>query len=80
MAVKIEQHYGFPVDVEWAKDGDTGKLYIVQARPETVASRKKAGVKEEFKLLERGTELSQGRAVGNKIGSGKVGELGLDSV
>eukprot|EP00466_Bigelowiella_natans_P017236 jgi/Bigna1/80701/fgenesh1_pg.73_\ len=51
MAVAIEQHYGFPVDVEWAKDGDTGKLYIVQARPETVASRKKQSMKEEYKVV-----------------------------
>mmetsp|Transcript_14399 Transcript_14399/g.20105 ORF Transcript_14399/g.20105 Transcript_14399/m.20105 type:complete len:923 (-) Transcript_14399:340-3108(-) len=72
MAVSIEKHYGFPVDVEWAKDGDTGKLYIVQARPETVASRKKSNVKEEYRLKERGEILSTGRAVGNKIGAGKV--------
>jgi len=72
MAVAIEEHYGFPVDVEWAKDGDTGKLYIVQARPETVASRKKQSMKEEYKLLERGDVVTEGRAVGNKIGSGKV--------
>eukprot|EP00468_Gymnochlora_sp_CCMP2014_P014160 CAMPEP_0167770422 /NCGR_PEP_ID=MMETSP0110_2-20121227/17921_1 /TAXON_ID=629695 /ORGANISM="Gymnochlora sp., Strain CCMP2014" /LENGTH=807 /DNA_ID=CAMNT_0007659619 /DNA_START=245 /DNA_END=2668 /DNA_ORIENTATION=+ len=72
MAVAIEKHYGFPVDVEWAKDGDTGKLYIVQARPETVASQKKANVREEFKLLSRGEPLVEGRAVGAKIGSGTV--------
>jgi len=72
MAVKIEEHYGFPVDVEWAKDGDTGKLFIVQARPETVASRKKTSIKEEYKLLQRGDTISTGRAVGNKIGAGKV--------
>eukprot|EP00469_Lotharella_globosa_P014717 CAMPEP_0167828766 /NCGR_PEP_ID=MMETSP0112_2-20121227/11670_1 /TAXON_ID=91324 /ORGANISM="Lotharella globosa, Strain CCCM811" /LENGTH=904 /DNA_ID=CAMNT_0007732153 /DNA_START=111 /DNA_END=2825 /DNA_ORIENTATION=- len=72
MATAIEKHYGFPVDVEWAKDGDTGKLYIVQARPETVASRKKANVKEEFKLKERGSSLVEGRAVGARIGAGTV--------
>jgi len=76
MAVEIEKHYGFPVDIEWAKDGDTGKLYIVQARPETVASRRKTSVKEEFKLLDRsGDELVSGRAVGNKIGKGTVRTL-----
>lgn len=72
MAVKIEKHYGMPVDIEWAKDGDTGELFIVQARPETVASRKKVGMKEEYKLMESGDVIKEGRAVGNKIGSGKV--------
>ena len=54
MAVKIEKHYGRPMDIEWARDGDDGKLYIVQARPETVASQKKVGVIEEYKMLEKG--------------------------
>jgi len=73
MAVKIEKHYGRPMDIEWARDGDDGQLYIVQARPETVASQKKAGVLEEYKLLEKGGEVvCTGRAVGKRIGSGKV--------
>ena len=69
-AVTIEQHYRRPMDVEWAKDGLTGKLYIVQARPETVKSRGHAQVQEKFKLMQRGTVLAEGRAIGQKIGSG----------
>merc|ERR1711972_874875 len=76
MAVKIEKHYGRPMDIEWARDGDDGKLYIVQARPETVASQKKVGVIEDYKMLEKGSEvLAEGRAVGKRIGSGKVNIL-----
>mmetsp|Transcript_84877 Transcript_84877/g.181862 ORF Transcript_84877/g.181862 Transcript_84877/m.181862 type:complete len:907 (-) Transcript_84877:87-2807(-) len=76
MAVKIEKHYGRPMDIEWARDGDDGKLYIVQARPETVASQKKVGVIEDYKMLEKGTDvLADGRAVGKRIGSGKVNIL-----
>jgi pyruvate,water dikinase len=76
MAVKIEKHYGRPMDIEWARDGDDGKLYIVQARPETVASQKKVGVIEEYKMLESSKDvLVEGRAVGKRIGSGKVNIL-----
>merc|ERR1719517_197103 len=76
MAVKIEKHYGRPMDIEWARDGDDGKLYIVQARPETVASQKKVGVIEDYKMLEKGTEVvAEGRGVGKRIGSGKVNIL-----
>jgi len=76
MAVKIEKHYGRPMDIEWALDGDDGKLYIVQARPETVASQKKAGVIEDYKMLEKGKDVMvEGRAVGGRIGSGKVNKL-----
>merc|ERR1711972_236290 len=76
MAVKIEKNYGRPMDIEWARDGDDGKLYIVQARPETVASQKKVGVIEDYKLLEKGSEVvAEGRAVGKRIGSGKVNIL-----
>merc|ERR1719281_55046 len=76
MAVKIEKHYGRPMDIEWARDGDDGKLYIVQARPETVASQKKVGVIEDYKMLEKGGEvICEGRAVGKRIGSGKVNVL-----
>eukprot|EP00931_Biecheleriopsis_adriatica_P008181 TRINITY_DN1093_c0_g1_i6.p1 TRINITY_DN1093_c0_g1~~TRINITY_DN1093_c0_g1_i6.p1 ORF type:complete len:892 (+),score=302.60 TRINITY_DN1093_c0_g1_i6:79-2754(+) len=76
MAMKIEKHYGRPMDIEWARDGDDGKLYIVQARPETVASQKKVGVIEEYKMKEKGTDiLAEGRAVGKRIGSGKVNIL-----
>jgi len=76
MAVKIEAHYGRPMDIEWARDGDDGKLYIVQARPETVASQRKVGMIEDYKLLEKGTKtLAEGRAVGKRIGAGKVNIL-----
>merc|ERR1712176_921660 len=76
MAVKIEKHYGRPMDIEWARDGDDGKLYIAQARPETVASQKKVGMIEDYKMLEKGTNvLASGRAVGKRIGSGKVNIL-----
>ena len=69
MAVTIEQHYGRPMDIEWAKDGENGKLYIVQARPETVQSR--AGrVIERYQLKQKSDVLVTGRAVGNRIGRG----------
>lgn len=71
-ALVIEQHYGRPMDVEWAKDGYTGKLYIVQARPETVKSRGRATQLERFHLSEKGTVLAEGRAIGQKIGAGKA--------
>ncbi|UXI70038.1 phosphoenolpyruvate synthase [Tahibacter amnicola] len=66
----IERHYGRPMDIEWAKDGITGKLYIVQARPETVKSRAHATQIERFHLRARGPVLSEGRAIGQKIGAG----------
>ncbi len=69
MAVTIEQHYGRPMDIEWAKDGENGQLYIVQARPETVQSR--AGqVVERYILKQRVEPIIEGRAVGNRIGQG----------
>jgi pyruvate,water dikinase len=71
-ALIIEKHYGRPMDIEWAKDGNTGKLYIVQARPETVKSRATTTTLERFQLNERGKVLTEGRAIGQKIGSGKA--------
>ncbi len=71
-ALIIEQHYGRPMDIEWAKDGNTGKLYIVQARPETVKSRAHATQLERFHLAEKGKVLAEGRAIGQKIGAGKA--------
>ena len=71
-AVIIEQHYGRPMDIEWAKDGDDNKLYIVQARPETVKSRTTANVMERYLLKEKGTVLVEGRAIGQRIGAGPV--------
>ena len=69
-ALVIEQHYGRPMDVEWGKDGNTGKLYILQARPETVKSRAQATQIERYALGQRGEVLAEGRAIGSKIGSG----------
>lgn len=71
-ALVIEQHYGRPMDIEWAKDGHTGKLYVVQARPETVKSRAHATQLERFQLHGKGKVLSEGRAIGQKIGAGKA--------
>ncbi|MDY7218930.1 phosphoenolpyruvate synthase [Denitrificimonas sp. JX-1] len=71
-AVIIEQHYGCPMDIEWAKDGDDGKLYIVQARPETVKSRSNLNVMERYLLKEQGNVLVEGRAIGQRIGAGTV--------
>jgi pyruvate, water dikinase len=66
----IEQHYGRPMDIEWAKDGITGKLYIVQARPETVKSRVRTTQIERFQLKGTSKVLTEGRAIGQKIGAG----------
>jgi pyruvate,water dikinase len=72
-AVIIEKHYGRPMDIEWGKDGRDGKLYILQARPETVKSQQKAtDAQQRFKLKGSSTVLVQGRAIGQKIGAGPV--------
>lgn len=70
--VAIEQHYGRPMDIEWAKDGVSNQLYIVQARPETVVARRSTQVLESYRLLRRSRVLVQGTAVGAKIGQGVV--------
>jgi pyruvate,water dikinase len=70
-AVIIEEHYGRPMDIEWGKDGEDGKLYILQARPETVKSQS-GGVVEKFRLKQHGKVLTSGRAIGQKIGVGPV--------
>ena len=71
-AMIIEDHYGKPMDIEWAKDGKTGNLFIVQARPETVHSQKDFAVLETYVLDEKGELLFKGEAVGSMIGQGKV--------
>lgn len=71
-ALIIEKHYGRPMDIEWGKDGNTGELFILQARPETVQSRASANTLERFKLAEKGQVLVKGRAIGSRIGAGKV--------
>ncbi|WP_445370908.1 phosphoenolpyruvate synthase [Methylomonas sp. HW2-6] len=71
-ATKIERHYGRPMDMEWAKDGLDGKLYLVQARPETVASQRSGNVLEQYRLLAQGVVIARGHAVGSKIAAGKA--------
>ena len=71
-ALIIEKHYGRPMDIEWAKDGDDKKLYIVQARPETVASQADANVRISYDLKQRSEVLVEGRSIGQRIASGKV--------
>ncbi|HSG52873.1 MAG TPA: phosphoenolpyruvate synthase, partial [Rheinheimera sp.] len=69
-AVIIAKHYGRPMDIEWAKDGNDGKLYIVQARPETVKSREDSNSMERFQLQGKAAVLVEGRAIGQRIGTG----------
>ncbi len=75
-AVRVEEHYSkkngkwTPMDIEWAKDGQTGNLYIVQARPETVQSQKNRNILEEYRLLEKGKIVAKGKSVGSKIAQG----------
>ena len=75
-AVIIEKHYGRPMDIEWGKDGGDGKLYILQARPETVKSQEKHDTQQRFALKGKGTVLVTGRAIGQKIGTGRVRIVG----
>ncbi|RTD87673.1 phosphoenolpyruvate synthase [Variovorax atrisoli] len=71
-ALVIEEHYGRPMDIEWGKDGTDGQLYILQARPETVKSQQQGKAEQRYKLLGKGTVLAEGRAIGQKIGTGPV--------
>lgn len=72
-AMIIERHYGCPMDVEWAKDGDSGEIFIVQARPETVKSRQDKGKMERYLINSKGAKvLTEGRSIGQRVGSGKV--------
>ena len=71
-AVIIEKHYGRPMDIEWGRDGDDGKIYILQARPETVKSQGHGETQQRFKLKGTGSVLATGRAIGQKIGVGHV--------
>jgi pyruvate, water dikinase len=71
-ALVIEDHYGRPMDIEWGKDGVDGQLYILQARPETVQSRTPAGSVQRYRIADRGQVLIEGRAIGQKIGAGRV--------
>ncbi|MGJ7610986.1 MULTISPECIES: phosphoenolpyruvate synthase [unclassified Variovorax] len=71
-ALVIEEHYGRAMDIEWGKDGTDGLLYILQARPETVKSQQQGKAEQRYKLLGKGTVLAEGRAIGQKIGTGPV--------
>jgi pyruvate, water dikinase len=71
-ACAIERHYGKPMDIEWAKDGDSSELFIVQARPETVHSQRAAGVLKTYRLIDKGERLLTGLSVGDAIAAGKV--------
>ena len=71
-ACTIEEHYGKPMDVEWAKDGDTGELFIVQARPETVQSQKEAASLKSYRLKEQGERLLSGLSIGQAIAAGEA--------
>ena len=71
-AMIIEKHYGRPMDIEWGKSGDDGKLYILQARPETVKSQQSGHVLEKYRLKQYSKSLTHGRAIGQKIGAGQV--------
>ena len=83
-AVAIETHYGCPMDIEWGRDGGDGKLYILQARPETVRSREsKTGSLTRYRMTATGNKIAEGRAIGSKVGQGPariikdVSEIGL---
>ncbi len=71
-AVAIEAHYGRPMDLEWAKDGDTGEIYLVQARPETVQSGKSSALMRSYSLIGRGKRIVTGAAIGESIASGRA--------
>ncbi|MFE1359858.1 phosphoenolpyruvate synthase [Streptomyces harbinensis] len=75
-ATVIEDHYGRPMDIEWAKDGDTGALHVVQARPETVQTRKRAATLRSYRLTASGERLVSGLAIGDAIAAGPVRKLG----
>ncbi len=72
LGVIIEQHYGRPMDIEWARDGGNGELFILQARPETVQAEDDRQVQQTFRLRQRGEILSQGKSIGHKIASGRA--------
>jgi pyruvate,water dikinase len=71
----IERHYGKPMDIEWAKDGKTGELFIVQARPETVESRRESGMVKTYRLKEEGKRILEGLSIGQAIAAGKVSRI-----
>ncbi len=74
-AVAVERHYGIAMDMEWARDGATGELFIVQARPETVQSRREASMLNSYRLLEQGEPLARGHSIGDAVAAGAVCRL-----
>jgi pyruvate,water dikinase len=78
-ATAIEAHYGHPMDIEWARDGDSGEIYVVQARPETVQSRKEAHGLKTYRIREKGPRLTSGLSVGDAVAAGRVCKLGSAS-
>ena len=82
LAVEIERHYGTPMDIEWAKDGHSGEMFVVQARPETVQSHAQTGVFKSYGIKSKGRTLATGLSIGGAVVSGKVclirdpGEIG----
>ena len=73
--VSIERHYGRPMDIEWARDGEDGELYVVQARPETVHSRRKAAALKSYRLTSQGRRLVEGLPIGDAIAAGRVSRI-----
>ncbi|KAB7743829.1 phosphoenolpyruvate synthase [Nostocoides sp. F2B08] len=71
-ALRIEEHYGRPMDIEWGRDGVDGRIYVLQARPETVKSRASGSTLQRYRIQERGPVVVEGRAIGQKIGAGAV--------
>ena len=71
-AATIEQHYGCPMDMEWARDGETGEMFIVQARPETVQSRREAGAIKSYTIKGKGRTLVTGLSIGEAVVAGRV--------
>ncbi len=72
IAVTIEEHYGRPMDIEWGKDGQDGEMYILQARPETVQSRRSVTSMERYRITAKGDVIVEGRAIGHRVGAGQV--------
>ena len=71
-ACVIEDHYGYPMDMEWAKDGESGELFILQARPETVQSRKEADAFRSYRIKSKGRKLASGLSIGDAVVSGRA--------
>ncbi len=71
-ACAIERHYGCPMDIEWAKDGKSGEVFVVQARPETVQSRRQAGIQRTYKIRKKGPTLTSGLSIGGAVVAGPV--------